>query len=169
MFKIHDSVLYGSMGVCRIVDIRPQVFNRKEILYYVLKPENDESSTFYCPVDSDKVRLRKLLSREEVYDLIRVMPDTDTEWIEDDQARQEKFLSILKNGSRRDLVRLIKTIYQHRNLRTLEGKKLHMADKKIMQDAESLLYGEIAHVLKIDREDVLAFIMGELEGKEKNG
>jgi CarD family transcriptional regulator len=163
LFAKGDMVLYGNLGVCQVQDIRPRQFGEREVLYYVLKPEEDETSTIYCPVASDKIRMRRLLSREEVLDLIRTMPDTEAEWIQNDQTRQEKFREALKDGTRRDLVKLIKTLHMHRTWCGKAGKKFHAADKKIMEEAESLLYGEFAHVLQIRPCDVLPFIMGELE------
>lgn len=96
MFNVHDIVMYGNLGVCRIADICPKKFDGKEILYYVLKPLSDEGSTIYYPVDSNRIKLRRLLSKEEIYDLIKAMPEADMDWIDNDQLRQERFTAVLK-------------------------------------------------------------------------
>ena len=162
MYKIGDMVMYKKVGVCKIEDIRPEKFNKEPKLYYVLKPEWEEGSTIYCPADAAEAKMRGLLSQQEVFSLIRIMPETQTEWIENSQIRQDRFLDILKNGDHQELVKLIKTLYVHQLQREKDGKRLYLADKKIMQEAETLLYGEFAHVLKIRQDEVVPFIMGEL-------
>lgn len=163
MFSINDTVMYGNSGVCTIVDIRPEKLAGKKMTYYILKPAENENMTIYCPVDSDKIRMRKLLTLEEVNRLISIMPDTTVEWIEDDQRRKEAFTAVVKSGDHRDLVKMIKTLYFKREEKLSEGKKFHAADEKIMKDAEDMLYGEFSSVLQIRREEVIPFIMGKLE------
>lgn len=142
MFSINDTVMYGNSGVCTIVDIRPEKLAGKKMTYYILKPAENENMTIYCPVDSDKIRMRKLLTLEEVNRLISIMPDTTVEWIEDDQRRKEAFTAVVKSGDHRDLVKMIKTLYFKREEKLSEGKKFHAADEKIMKDAEDMLYLE---------------------------
>ena len=163
VFQINDTVMYGNAGVCRIVDIRPESFTGETRTYYVLKPVSSAASTIYCPVDNQKIKMRRLLSEEEIYQLIRTMPDTRTAWIEDEQERRETFGEIVKHGSHRELVQLIKTLYYKREERLAAGKKFHLCDERIMHEAEQILYGEFAHVLHLRPEEVLPFITGQLE------
>ena len=162
MFQINDTVMYGNAGVCRIVDIRPESFAGERKTYYVLKPVASDTSTIYCPVDNQKIKMRKLLSTAEIYQLIQTMPDAQTSWIENEQERKEAFSEIVKHGSHRELVQLIKTLYHKREERLAEGKKFHLADERIMREAEQILYGEFAHVLHIRQDEVVPFITGQL-------
>ena len=52
MFHVEDSVMYGSYGVCQIIDIRSEKFDSDAKRYYVREPVQDKNSTFYCPVES---------------------------------------------------------------------------------------------------------------------
>ena len=88
--------MYGSSGVCRISEICAKQVGGSGVLYYVLKPVYDENSTIYCPVDSPKLKIRQLLSVNEIYRLIQEMPDAQTEWIDNEQQRKEKFSKISK-------------------------------------------------------------------------
>ena len=166
MFQINDTVMYGNSGVCKIMDIRPEKFGDEEILYYILKPMDDKNSKIYCPVNSDKLKLRKLLSQSEIFEIIQAMPDTEIEWIENDQLRKTKFGEILKSGDHIELVKLIKALYLHKEQQKQTGKKFHAIDEKMMKEAEKMLHSEFAHVLQIKEEDVLAFIMGKLDDAE---
>lgn len=166
MFNINDTVMYRNAGVCKIADIRTEKFGGEETLYYILKPVEEESSTIYCPVHSDTLHLRRLLSLEEIDALIQAMPDTETEWIENDQLRREKYSAILRRGDHRQLVGLIKTLYSQREEKQRQGRKFHLADEKIMTEAETTLYGEFAHVLHIQPSEVIDYIVGALEPSE---
>jgi CarD family transcriptional regulator len=169
VFSVNDTVMYGNSGVCKIMDIRPEKFGRDTVTYYVLKPVYDRSSTIYCPVGSGKMKMRKLLSIDEIYELIKIMPDMETEWVENEQLRKEKFNEIVRQGNHEELIRLIKTLHFKRQERLEAGKKFYIADEKIMKEAEKILHGEFAHVLNIQPEEVVPFIMGELDNPEKGG
>lgn len=162
MFHVEDSVMYGSYGVCQIVDIRSEKFDRDAKLYYVLKPVQDKNSTFYCPVESGEDKMRKILSIGEIHQLIKAMPDAQTKWIENEQLRKEKYGEIIRRGDHKELVQLIKTLYYKKQEKKQEGKKFHVADEKAMKEAERILHGEFAYVLKIKPDDVVPLIMGQI-------
>ena len=126
-----------------------------------------EESTIYCPVDNEKAPIRKLLTAEQIQELIRIMPDTEMKWIENDQRRRERFDEILKRGDHEELVKLIKVLYLNREEKERTGKKFHIADEKAMKESESMLYSEFAHVLKIQPDEVVPFIMGQLGDGDK--
>lgn len=167
MFQVNDTVMYGSSGVCRISEICAKKFGGSEVLYYVLKPVYDENSTIYCPVDSPKLKIRQLLSVNEIYRLIQEMPDTQTEWIDNEQQRKEKFSKIVKEGDHRELIKLIRALYFNREEKHRSGKKFYLSDDRIMKEAETILHEEFAHVLNIKLEEVVPFIMGELQKQEE--
>ena len=61
------------------------------------------------------------------------------------------------------MIRLIKTLYEHRESLVDSGHKMHAADENFLKDAESVLYEEFAYVLKIHLDEVLPFIQSEIE------
>ncbi len=50
------------------------------------------------------------------------MPDEKSIWIENENHRKERYQQILKKGDREELVRLIKTLYLHREAQAEKGK-----------------------------------------------
>lgn len=104
---------------------------------------------------------------QEVYNLIKTMPDNETIWIDDINLRKEKYNEILKRGDNVELVKLIRTLYLEKEKKKIEGKKLYVGDEKIMSEAQRLLHEEFALVLNIKVDEVLPFILGELEPTEK--
>jgi len=161
MFNVNDMIIYGARGVCEIVEITEKDFNDgKEMTYYVLRPAYDNKATIFVPVGNETLtsKMRSVLSSDEIYDMIKSMPDEDTIWIENDNLRKEKYREILAKGSRTDIIKLIKTLYIHEQDRKENGKKLSMSDERFMKAAEKILYDEFAVVLDIEPEEVLSFI-----------
>lgn len=165
MYKINDNIIYGSHGICSIVDITEQKFNFETKTYYVLRPHNNCSSSIYVPVDNEKLisKMRRILSKEEISELIKVMPDANDEWIENKNERNEQFRSILSSGNRYDIIKLIKTIYKHNEYLKTIGKKPHSSDMQFFKEAEKLIYEEFALVLNIKYDQVLPFIMNNID------
>ena len=163
MFSINDTVMYGSSGVCEIVDIKPKRFNNEEVLYYVIKPVDSDNSTIYCPVNG-KARIRKLLTAAEVQEILTALPATKAQWIENDRQRHEAFSDIVKRGDHRELIMLIKSIRASREEKIRAGKKPHADDERFLKDAENIIYGEFAYALKMSRDEVIAYIKSKLKG-----
>lgn len=165
MFNVNDMVIYGARGVCEIVDISKKDFNDgKERTYYVLRPAYDTKATIFVPVSNEALtsKMRHVLSSQEIYDMIKAMPDEATIWIENENQRKEKYREILTDGSRLDIIKMIKSLYAHEQDRKENGKKLSMSDERFMKAAEKVLYDEFAVVLHIEPDEVLPFIMDYL-------
>ena len=139
--------------------------------YYILKPVNDPNFTIYVPTDNEALtsQMREILTADEIISLIKSMPDENMEWIDDNKRRSECFKNIFSSGSRSDLIKMAKVIYNRKMEQTAAGKKLYAADENAMKKAEKILFDEFATVLDIKQEDVLPFIIGQLECGEKEG
>ena len=168
-FQRNDTIVYGTHGVCRIIDVTKKEFNGRQIDYFVLKPVYDDKSTIFAPADNPAVtaKMHRVLSTEEIYALVKGMPEEDTIWIEDENDRRQKYKAILAKGDRCELIRLIKTLYLHGQALKEKGKKLHISDDHMMKEAEKTLYEEFSHVLQIEPEQVLPFIINQIEVAEK--
>ena len=160
MYKANDIVTYSTHGVCRIISVETCDFSGKPAEYYVLRPENDSRNTFYVPTDNKNLtsQMHRVLSRGELDELIKAMPDEKFIWIEDDNLRKSEYEKILRSGNRQKLIQLIKTLYIHRKEKMSENRKLRSADEHFLKDAETALYEEFAYVLNIPKEQVLPYI-----------
>jgi len=160
MRQIGEIVLYGTDGVCRVTEITEKKFGKETAKYYVLSALYRNNSVIYVPVGNEKLeaKMRDILSREEIDSLIAEVPNEASIWIENEPLRKIKYKEIITGGDRRDLFRLIKTLYEHRINQENSGKKMHMTDERFMKDAEKILYDEIAHVVGIDHHDVVGYI-----------
>ena len=168
MFKVNDAVFYGVHGVCTVSDISKREFCGTVSDYYTLKPVYSHRSTVFVPVSKagTAAKMRKVLSKEEVYEVIGSLPMCESVWVDDDSARKEKYAGILKNGSANQLAGLIKTLYDQKKELALKNKKMHAADERTLAEAEKMLNEEFAYALDIDKESVIPFIseqLGKLE------
>ena len=169
MIQINDTILYGSEGVCTVTDIVEQNFGGKSARYYVLKPVYNNTSTIYVPVDNEALtaKMRQVLSAAEIYELIRAIPNESSMWIEDEAERKEIYREILQRGDRMEMLRMIKALYDHREVQRTKGKHLHTADEHFFKEAEKILYNEFALVLQIRPDQVVPFILQQVELAEK--
>lgn len=159
MFKINDYVVYGTTGVCQIIDIRTDKdINDDEVEYYILQPVSSENMTIKAPVDNPKVVMRKIITKDDISELIASMPEMETCWIDDYRQRNERFKSALKTGKCEEWIRLIKTLYMEKKEKASLGKKLMKSDEDIMKAAERYLYEEFSVVLGISPEEVVSYI-----------
>ena len=73
MFKVNDYVMYGSMGVCKIIDISKEKYlnsSNDEVEFYVLETVYKNKMTIKIPVNNTKISMRKIITKEEVLSLI---------------------------------------------------------------------------------------------------
>lgn len=168
-FGVGDTVLYGTQGVCRIERTEKQRVRGNDIEYYVLCPVYNENSTVFVPMQNDALvsKMRSILSAEDIYEMIRSMPEEDTIWIDDENQRKLSYQQLINEGDRKKLVQLIKTLYLHKLSQEKKGRKLHQSDETMLKQAEKLLYDEFALVLNIQPEEVLPFIMEQVEITKK--
>ena len=165
MFQINDTITYGTNGVCKIDDITMKEFMGATKEYYVLKPVSDSASTLYVPVHNEKVvsKMRKILSEQEVYQLIETMPEQEKIWFQKDNERKEEYKKIIARGDHGELIGMIKAIYLQKKKREEEGKRLHISDDRFFKEAERILYDEFQYVLNLKKEELLPLIFSKIK------
>ena len=84
VYTLNEYVSYGTSGVCKIESLEQRSFDGEhEESYYKLRPLDNSNSTFYVPIDRAAERLRPLLTKEQIYQLIDEMAEgklEETEW-----------------------------------------------------------------------------------------
>ena len=152
MFEIGEYVVCGAKGVCQIRDITHIDMSGadKEKLYYVLAPVGDKNGTIYVPTDSEKIIMRRTISKEEAERLI------------DDKQREETYKEALRTCDYHAWVSIVKTLYQRKKERLAQGKKATAVDERYMKAAENGLYGELSLTLGVPREKMEDYIRERL-------
>lgn len=165
MYKAGDTILYGAHGVCRIETVENRKFDKESKEYYVLRPVFDQKAVIYVPTQNKALtaKMKDVLSRERINEIIDQMPYQETNWIENETERKLYYRDLLESADRIEIARMIKTLYEYKQAQSARGKKLHLADERFFKDAEKLLYDEFALVLGIARTDVLPFIRNRIQ------
>lgn len=167
MFEVGDYIVCGNNGICTVQNIStidiPDV--DPDRLYYILQPVYTKSSVVYIPVDNDKIVMRKVLTKEQVKELIDHIPEIETIVEMNDKLREEKFKECMKNHECVDWIRVIKTLYLRRIERLEKGQKVTATDARYMKAAEDNLYLEFSMALGIDRDEVEAYIEKCIDGE----
>ncbi len=165
MFEVGEYVVYGSKGVCQITDIRHIDISGadKERLYYILVPLGDANAKVYAPTDSQKIVMRKVISREEADKLISELSEIEMLWVADEKRREATYKEVMRTCDYRAWVSIVKTLYVRKKERTAQGKKVTALDERYMRAAENELYSELSLTLGIPRNEMEDYIKEKIK------
>ena len=160
MLTVGQTVVYGTQGVCTVKEISMLKLGKTKGEYYALSPIDDPGSTVYVPTANEKLmsKLRPVLTGEEADALITEAVREPLEWIESDAERKSACDDIVKNGDRKQLMRLVGMLYRRRELLKDQKKHFHNVDAQYLKTAERRLHGELAYALGIAVDDVADYI-----------
>ena len=163
-FQKGEYVRYGANGVCLIDDVREMVIEKNPELFYILRPIADRNSTFFIPVANETLtgKIRCILTREEINDLIDSTRGDTELWIEDRKARMEYYRVLLRTCDPRELLRLAAMLYTKKQELSSVGKKLSPSDSGVLKQAEELTDNEFAFVLQLPTDEVGPYIRNRL-------
>ena len=167
MYKPGDQIIYGNTGVCRVKEITTPDFEKdKSKQYYALDPVYQDGVIF-TPVDT-KVFMRRVITKDEALALIDQIPAMQTEAYHNSVPREleEHYNTYLKSHDCGDLLELGRSIYIKKQEVLSQHRKFGAVDERFMKRAEDLLYGELAVVLEIEKNEVETYIAQRVEGKK---
>ena len=145
MYETGQLVVYGTTGVCRVEGTGTPDLKGVTKLYYLLRPLYQDG-VIYAPVDSEKVPIRPVISREEAERLVALIPSLHVQACYGRTLQQlaQHYQSIVQTSDCRELMELTMSIYAKR--------------QKAEQQAERLLHGELSAALGIPYDQVPDFI-----------
>lgn len=153
MFNVNDYVVYRK-NVCKIKEIKK---NSDENMYYTLIPVTDESLKIEVPISSNSNVLRGLINTTEINSLIEEIPNINP-ILDDDKMIENEYKELLKSGTHKDLIKIIKTTYLRNKERQDNKKKISDKDKKYFEQAENYLYTELSIVLGMNFDETKKYI-----------
>ena len=154
MYSLGDYVVYGSHGVCRILELEERVVDRKKLQYYVLEPVEQVGARYLIPVHNEVAvgKMYPVLSREELEKLLHSQEIRADAWIPDENLRKQTYRELINSGDRGGMIRMIGTLYRHKEVQAAAGKKFHLCDDNFLRDAQKLLSAEFSLVLGMETE-----------------
>ncbi len=164
MFAIDEHIIYGNHGVCKVENIGtvslPMVDKNK--IYYTLRPIYKNDAVVYAPVENPKSVIRAILTREEAEALIEEIPKLESVWIPNEKEREAQYKAALKTCDCRELIRIIKTLYERKMDRIRDGKKVTVVDERYFRQAEEQLYGELAFIMEMQRNQMSDYLVSRI-------
>lgn len=166
MFNVGDYIVYGNSGVCKVEEIGKLNVSgiQNDHIYYTLNPVYSKGSKIFTPIDNDKVIMRPVITKEDANALIQNMKEIKTLWVNDEKRREEVYKGALRTCNCIDYVKIIKTLYERKQNRLNEGKKVSSSDERYLHAAEDSLYGELAIALDIPKTEVCDYIVTCIDG-----
>lgn len=153
-------VMHETAGVCR-VDGETKLEGLPG-QYYVLCPLYLNDATFYTPKDSQRVKIRPVMSAEDARSLIDQLPQVPAVTFENPNDQKVRCAAILKSGDCYQLAGLTKALYQDQVRRSRQNKRAGLTDTTVLKKAEMLLFGELATALEMNIQDVPGYIEAHL-------
>jgi CarD family transcriptional regulator len=169
MYQIGDLIIYGNMGVCRVMDVAVPSFCKggEKKSYYLLEPLGQQGE-IYIPVDS-KVFMRPVIHREEANRLIDLIPSMQAQAFHSTAMQEltQHYSAALNTHDCQDLIQLIMSIYAKKKYRQQRNQKFGTVDENYMKRAEELLNTEFSVALGIPPSEVPAYIAARVKAAQK--
>lgn len=164
MFSVGDRIVYGSMGVCTVLDIGLPDIPGATRECYMLKPHYVANSKVYAPIENNPVRMRPLLSEAEAQALVDSMPDLEPfPRGKDKQELYETCKNAIRSCDSFLLAKLLKTLYENKVRLVGLKKTVPSTEKDYFDTAEKMLHGEIAAALQMPLCEVEGYISARVE------
>ncbi len=164
MYQIGDRLVYGVHGVCQVAREEQRRVDGKELTYLVLEPVGQRGACYLVPIQNPSAmkRLRPLQNRNAMEQLLRSGPELPDAWIPEEPVRKQRYREYIASADVESLIRMICSLYRHRELQRASGKKCHVSDENFLRDAEKLLSGEVAAVMGLEEDQAKNLIRSRL-------
>jgi len=157
VFNIGEILIYRN-DLCEVIDIKHRGKEMGD--YYVIIPLHDKSLKIEIPTSNDNNNIRKLMTKEEIENLVKDIPNIPAVECEDKRFIENKYKELMNNKNPIDLIRILKTTYLKNE--KITDLKTVIKNSNYFSLAEKYLYQEIAIVLNMEYEDVKTYITNEL-------
>ncbi len=160
MLELNQKVSYGTTGVCVVERIEEKKIGRELKRYYVLKPVSQATSTVFLPADNEKLllKVRKVLTADEVKDIISASKSEPDIWPENDAERKIAFNGIITSGDRKACLVMMRSLQNRQNVLSSNGKRLHIADERALKEAQRLVHDEFSVALDIKSDEIGSYL-----------
>ena len=77
---------------------------------------------------------------------------------ESENERRQKFSEILESGNRAALLLMIYDLKNISREQQEKGRRLHLADERLLNSAENMLFEEVSYVFEIEKDSAPEFV-----------
>lgn len=158
-FKVGDKAVHPAHGVGEVTSIEKKEIAGTNKSFYILKIL-DTGMKVMVPTDAaDRLGLRQVISRKDAKKVLDILKSdevavTSQPW----NRRYREYMEMLKSGSPFEVAKVLRDLYR------LKGdKELSFGERRLLDQARSLLITELALARKVKEAKVEQDIAGILE------
>ncbi len=157
-FQIGEHVVYPLQGVGVIKDIRERVVRDVPVLYYVIYIDMSDM-TVSIPVEKvSESGVRAIVSKEDALAALESISSKYEPVSIDWKARYQMNVDLIKEGSIFSIAKVVQGLYHRSKI-----KELPVQERKLYDNALSLLIDECSYALGKDKKDIEKTIFTYLE------
>jgi CarD family transcriptional regulator len=151
-FRVGETVVEPSIGVCRIEGIKSQMLDAKMEDYYIF---NSGTARVYVPMSQiEKRGVRRPMSRDEIRRISGQLKLPVSPSRTDARMQYLSYREVMKSGDPGKIAKLLRELFTLDKMDELKGK-----EKEIMEQAKKFLVDEISFV----REEPKAKIQEDIQ------
>mgnify|MGYP001430061600 CR=1 FL=1 len=158
-FKVGDKAVHPAHGVGEVTSIEKKEIAGTSKSFYILKIL-DTGMKVMVPTDAaDRLGLRQVISKRDAKKVLDILKSdevavTSQPW----NRRYREYMEMLKSGSPFEVAKVLRDLY-----RLKSDKELSFGERRLLDQARSLLITELALARKVKESKVEQDIAGILE------
>jgi CarD family transcriptional regulator len=155
-FKVGDKAVYPAHGVGEVMGIESRDIAGKKKSFYILKLL-DSGMKLMIPTDgAERAGLRTVISKKDADRVLKILK-SDEIAVESQpwNRRYREYMEMLKSGSPFEVAKVLRDLYRLRS-----DKELSFGERRLLDQARSLLVTELALARKVKEEKVEKEIQG---------
>jgi len=143
-FKIGDTVIEPTLGICNIEGVRKMTVDGVEEIFYIFEAGN--AKVMVPRSQLPKRGIRKPMTKDEVKRVFTMLKQPVSPTRGDARTQYLNYRDILKSGNPQKIAKLLRDLYTLDQADELKGK-----EKEIMEQAKKFLVDEITYVRKVPK------------------
>ena len=149
-FRVGDLAVYPAHGVAQITGIETREISSSKLTFYILKIL-DNGMKIMIPMNKvGSVGLREIIGEKDVRRVYNILKEKEvsvdsTTW----NRRYREYMDKIKTGSVFEIAQVLRDLYLLRS-----DKDLSFGERKMLDQARSLLIKELAIAKECDEQDV---------------
>lgn len=157
-FSENQYIVYPLQGVGKIEKLQERQFKGEDLLYYVIYLEESEM-TLMVPVNkAEELGIRPVISKNNANKALKILADEDESVITDWKLRYQTNIDLLKTGETNNIAKVVRMLYRRSKL-----KELPILERKLYDNALSLLRNELSISLELSKDDTDQVMFSTME------
>lgn len=155
-FKVGDKAVHPKHGVGEVTQIESREIAGKKASFYVLKVLDTGMKLMVPTETADRVGLRTVISKKDATKVLEILRSTDVAvtaqpW----NRRQREYTEMLMSGSPFQVAKVLRDLSRLKG-----GKDLSFGERRLLDQARSLLVTEMALARKVKEDHIQKEILG---------